>query len=42
MIETVECYADKDGEDIENKSKSEKFNKNFIDGENTYSTYWND
>ena len=42
MIETVECYANKDGEVIENKSKSEKFNKNLIDGENTYSTYWND
>ena len=27
---------------IGNKLKSEKFNKNLIDGEKTYSTYWND
>ena len=40
MIETVECYANKDGEKvIGNKLKSEKFNKNLIDGEKTYSTY---
>ena len=42
MIETVECYANYDGEVIGNKFKSEKFNKNLMDGGETYSTYWND
>ena len=39
MTETVECYANQDGEVIGNKFKSEKFNKNLMDGKKTYSTY---
>ena len=41
MIETVECYAN-NGEVTGNKFKNEKFNKNLMDGEKTYSPYWND
>ena len=41
-VEWLKQSNAKDGEVIGNKLKIKKFNKNLIDGEKTYSAYWND